>query len=108
MLPLPKLGSCTSPGKEHERTFSNVIFDYIKLRKLDPSEDTATKRSCWVYYTRMPTSLLGLAVHTIFYNTQWRGLAELLISMERQCEGRIWWDKRGSFSHVFFVSVGET
>ena len=43
----------------------------------------------------------------ILYNTLWRGLAELLILVNRQCEGQIRWDKRGSFSHVFFVSVTE-
>ena len=43
----------------------------------------------------------------ILYNTLWRGLTELLILVNRQCEGQIRWDKRGSFSHVFFVSITE-
>ena len=40
-------------AEEQKRTFSDDIFYHIKLRKLDPSERTATKRPCRVYYTRM-------------------------------------------------------
>ena len=80
--------------------FQNVIFNKIKLRKLDQPEDIATKRLRWVYYIRM-SSVVRL-MH-ISYNTQWRGLAKLLISVGGQCEGLILWDKQGSFSHVFFV-----
>ena len=47
LVPTPSL------TEEQERTFSERYLRVIKLRKLDPSEDTATKRSCWVYYTRM-------------------------------------------------------
>lgn len=100
------------PNKESCRgakgRFLNVIFDRIKLRKLDLPEDTATKRSCWVYYTRMHSLYPYVRGHSIvyfIYNTHRRGLAELLILVKRQCEGQIRWDKRGSFSHVFFVSV---
>ena len=94
--------------KEQKGRFLNVIFDRIKLRKLDLPEDTATKRSCWVYYTRMHSLYPYVRGHSIvyfIYNTHRRGLAELLILVKRQCEGQIRWDKRGSFSHVFFVSV---
>ena len=63
--------------------FQNVIFNHVKLRKLEQLEDIATKRPRWVYYIRMSSSLR--LVH-IFYNTQWRGLAKLLISVGGQCE----------------------
>ena len=52
-------------GMEHERTFLNVIFYYIKLRKLVPSEDFATKRPRGVYYTRMLASR-KTCIHTLY------------------------------------------
>ena len=53
--------------------------------------------------------LLGLKLlwRTPLYNTQWRGLAELLILVNRQCEGQDEWDKQGCFSHVFFISISQ-
>ena len=62
--------------------FLNVIFESSNFANLIPSEDTATKRPRWVYYTRMSlvypfVRVLHLAY--IIYNTRWRGLAELLI-----------------------------
>ena len=80
--------------------FQNVIFNHVKLRKLDQPEDIATKRPRWVYYIRMSSSLR--LVH-MSYNTQWRGLVKLLISVEGQCEGLMTKIGGGSFSHVFFV-----
>ena len=80
--------------------FQNVIFNHVKLRKLEQLEGIATKRPRWVYYIRMSSALR--LVH-ISYNTQWRGLAKLLISVGGQCEGLMWRDKHESFSHVFFV-----
>ena len=47
-----------------------------------------------------------LSWHTKLYNTQWRGLAELLISVKGNAKARLW-DKQGSFSHVFFISITE-
>ena len=41
----------------------------------------------------------------IIYNTQRRGLAELLISVEGQCEGLMTGISCRCFSHVFFVSI---
>ena len=41
----------------------------------------------------------------IIHNTQWRGLAKLLISVHRQCEGLIWWGKRRMFPHVFLFPL---
>ena len=81
--------------------FQNVIFNKIKLRKLDQPEDIATKRPRWVYYIRMSSTLW--LVH-IFYNTQWRGLAKLLISVEGQCEGLILWDRQRKFLPRLFCS----
>ncbi len=91
-------------ARSRKGRFLNVIFDHIKLRKLDPSEDTATKRSCWVYYTCHVSIRIWIAEHVLSYNTLRRGLAKLLISMERQCEGLIWWDKRQKFlPRLFYV-----
>ena len=67
--------------------FQNVIFyiqDFANLWVLQ--EDIATKRPCWVYYITMYGSHNWHP--TLIYNTQRRGLAELLISVERQCEGQ--------------------
>ena len=80
--------------------FQNVIFKSSNFATLILSEDIATKRPRWVYYIRM-SSYLRL-VH-ISYNTQWRGLAKLLILIEGQCEGLMTKIGGGSFSHVFFV-----
>ena len=62
------------PNKESCRgakgRFLNVIFDRIKLRKLDLPEDTATKRPCWVYYTRMRRlypSVMGITPVYTYY-----------------------------------------
>mgnify|MGYP003537980488 CR=1 FL=1 len=73
----------------------DVFGRYLRptqLRNLNLTEDTATKRPCWVYYTRMHSLYLLSRVHPvvyIIYNTLWRGLAELLISLGRQCEGLV-------------------
>ena len=82
--------------------FQNVIFNHVKLRKLEQLEDIATKRPRWVYYIRMSSSLR--LVH-ISYNTQWRGLAKLLISVEGQCEGLTWRDRRRMFLPRLFCST---
>ena len=91
--------------------FQNVIFNHVKLRKLDQLEDFATKRLRRVYYIRMSSTLkLGYT----FYNTQWRGLAKLLISVERQCEGLTWRDRRRMFlprlfcSTPYYIIIAET
>ena len=107
MLPLPQLGSCTSPRQGAWKDVFERYLRVIKLRKLDPSEDFATKRPRRVYYTRMLASQQGPATY-IIYNTQRRGLAELLISMERQCEGLMTGISCRCFSHVFFVSIIES
>ena len=86
--------------KGHERTFSKRYLQVIKLRKLDQPEDIATKRLRWVYYIRMSSAV---RLMYISYNTQWRGLAKLLILIEGQCEGLMTKIGGGSFSHVFFV-----
>ncbi len=44
--------------------------------------------------------------HTNLLIRNWRGLAELLISMEGNAKARLW-DRRGSLSHVFFISIRE-
>ena len=80
--------------------FQNVIFKSSNFATLILSEDIATKRPRWVYYIRM-SSYLRL-VH-ISYNTQWRGLAKLLISVEGQCEGLILWDRQRKFLPRLFL-----
>ncbi len=82
--------------------FQNVIFNKIKLRKLDQPEDIATKRLRWVYYIRMSSAV---RLMHISYNTQWRGLAKLLISVGGQCEGLILWDRRRKFLPRLFCST---
>ena len=72
--------------KGHERTFSKRYLQPTQLRKLDQPEDIATKRLRWVYYIRMSSAL---RLMHISYNTQWRGLAKLLISVGGQCEGLV-------------------
>ena len=78
--------------EEHERTFSERYLQIVKLRNFDyVHEDTATKRPCRVYYTRMRSFYPFSGVYSIvyiIYNTLWRGLAELLILVHRQCEGQ--------------------
>ena len=62
------------PCSEQKGRFLNVIFDHIKLRKLDPSEDTATKRPCWVYYTCHVSIRIWVAGHVypiIPYGVGW-------------------------------------
>ena len=43
----------------------------------------------------------------LFYNTRWRGLAELLISMERQCEGLMTGISKEVSPTSFFISITE-
>ena len=59
--------------------------------------------------SHMTMSVVCTVLHCciLLYNTQWRGLAELLISVHRQCEGLTIGISDESFSHVFFVSVTE-
>ena len=87
--------------------FLNVIFDSSNFATLIPSEDIATKRSRRVYYTRMPLVFpLRRAVvwYTLFIIRDWRGLAELLISTERQCEGQMSGISKEVFPASFFMS----
>ena len=70
--------------KEQKGRFLNVIFYSSNFATLILTEDIATKRPCWVYYTRMHSLYLLSRVHPvvyIIYNTLRRGLAELLISL---------------------------
>ena len=79
--------------EEQERTFSDVIFLSSDFATLIPLEDTATRRPCWVYYPRMPRVYPIVWVNTsaayLLLIHVWRGLAELLILMEGQCEGQM-------------------
>ena len=47
-----------------------------------------------------------LSLHTYYIIRNWRGLAELLILVRGNAKARSW-DKQGSFSHVFFMSITE-
>ena len=57
--------------------------------------------------SHMTMSVVCTVLHCciLLYNTQWRGLAELLISVHRQCEGLTIGISDESFSHVFFIAV---
>ncbi len=86
--------------------FLNVIFYHIKLRNFESirrSRNEASMPRCIIPICECVSVRILRICHYIIRD--WRGLAELLISMERQCEGLIWWDKQESFSHVFFVSI---
>ena len=82
---------CLTEEQEKGR-FLNVIFLSSDFATLILPEDIATKRPCWVYYTRMPRvysidwgAFGGIPIIII---RDWRGLAELLILVKGQCEGQ--------------------
>ena len=54
-------------------------------------------------YANQPSQRAGWAYP--IYNTQWRGLAKLLISMERQCEGLMTGISKKVSPTSFFVSI---
>lgn len=109
--PHRKLRACTEPHRGAGKgRFLNVIFDSSNFATLIPSEDTATKRPCRVYYTCMPrvyphVTWRTLSLHTYYIIRNWRGLAELLILTEGQCEGQMSGISKECFSHVFFMSL---
>ena len=93
-------------GKEHERTFLNVIFESSNFANLihQKISQQSVRAGCII-----PVCLQAKrSAAYIIYNTQRRGLAELLISMERQCEGLMTGISCRCFSHVFFVSIIES
>ena len=98
-------------GKEHERTFSNVIFkssNFANLTKALKIPQRSVHAGCII--SHMTTSAVWTVLHCciLLYNTQWRGLAELLISVHRQCEGLTIGISDESFSHVFlFPNITE-
>ena len=72
-----------SKGRFHDVIFHIQDFATFGIyRKVN-----ATKRPRWVYYTRMCGSRLWLLIIPI-YNTRWRGLAELLISVEGNAKAK--------------------
>ena len=76
--------------RSRKRTFSERYLRVIKLRKLDSIRRYRNEASMlgvlYPYAKGIPFCKRAYMVY-IHYNTRWRGLAELLISMERQCEG---------------------
>jgi hypothetical protein len=92
--------------RSRKRTFSERYLRVIKLRNFESirrSRNEASMPRCIIPICECVSVRILRICHYIIRD--WRGLAELLISMERQCEGLIWWDKQESFSHVFFVSI---
>ena len=92
--------------RSRKRTFSERYLRVIKLRNFESirrSRNEASMPRCIIPICECVSVRVLRICHYIIRD--WRGLAELLISMERQCEGLIWWDKQESFSHVFFVSI---
>ncbi len=58
-------------------------------------------------YAHIVPYAIGKQCSYIIYNTLWRGLAELLISLGRQCEGLVGGISGRSFSHVFLMSISQ-
>ena len=56
-------------------------------------------------YAHIVPYTIGKQCSYIIYNTLWRGLAELLISMERQCEGLMTGISKKVSPTSFFVSI---
>ena len=83
----------TATNGAQKGRFLNVIF-YI--------QNFATFGFYWkINATKRPRRL-----YYISHNTLWRGLTELLISVERAMRRpRMWGKRRKVFSHVFFVSI---
>ena len=67
---------CKNRAIEYKKgRFLNVIFESSNFATLNPSEDTATKRPCRVYYTYMRKCIREDAAHMSLYNTRlaWAG-----------------------------------
>ena len=110
MLPLPHGGRVPQRGKEHERTFSERYLRLVKLRNFDLPEDIATMRPCWVYYTCIWRVSLSnkeedISLYADYMIRYWRGLAELLILVNRQCEGLTSGISKKVSPTSFFVSI---
>ena len=58
-------------------------------------------------YAHIVPYAIGKQCSYIIYNTLWRGLAELLISLGRQCEGLVGGISEEVSPTSFFVSVTE-
>ena len=74
----PIVGLAKGKGRFHDVIFYIQNFATFGFYK----KINATKRLRRVYYTRMSGNLWWFSCVPI-YNTRWRGLAELLISVEK-------------------------
>ena len=84
------------------QTLSSTISNFANLLCTKKIPQQSVHVGCIILVCLL--SNYWLAAH-IIHNTQWRGLAKLLISVHRQCEGLIWWGKRRMFPHVFLFSI---
>ena len=78
------LARTKSLAEEQERTFSDVIFYHIKLRNFDPNRryrNEASMSGVLYPYAHIVPYAIGKQCSYIIYNTLWRGLAKLLISL---------------------------
>ena len=91
---------------EHERTFLDVIFESSNFANLISTRRYRNEASAQGVLYPYACKSTRPAVY-IIYNTQRRGLAELLISVEGQCEGLMTGISCRCFSHVFFVSISQ-
>ena len=94
--------------KSRKGRFLNVIFESSNFATLiyQKISQRSVYAGCIIPVCCECTSLLWRYTrHTSFIIRVWRGLAELFILVNRQCEGQDEWDKQGSFSHVFFMSI---
>ena len=81
-----------SPTEEQEKDVFRTLSSTIELRNFDSFGRYRNEASMlgvlYPYANGIPFCKGAYMVY-IHYNTRWRGLAELLISKEGQCEGQI-------------------
>ena len=89
--------------------FQNVIF-YIQNFATFGFYWKIPQRSvhvrCIIFVCLKAEIIIGSLLHTPHYNTRWRGLTELLITVERAMRRpRMWGKRRKVYSHVFLFPI---
>ena len=81
-----------SLAEEQKKDVFGRYLLLIKLRNFDPNRryrNEASMLGVLYPYAHIVPYAIGKQCSYIIYNTLWRGLAELLISLGRQCEGLV-------------------
>ena len=92
--------------RSRKRTFSERYLRVIKLRNFESIRryrNEASMPSVLYLYAKNVSVRIQRICHYIIRD--WRGLAELLISMERQCEGLMTGISKKVSPTSFFVSI---